>query len=92
MTTKGPAQLALAELRTELTKLVDCHGRYALAAEKLIATGGAVGGVSGPRTVANPQHLMLQQTLEKENRLFTMISNIMKTKHDTAKTVIDNLR
>jgi hypothetical protein len=40
----------------------------------------------------NLQYLQLQQNMQQENRQFTMMSNIMKTKHDTAKAVINNVR
>jgi hypothetical protein len=38
------------------------------------------------------QYLQLQQKMQNENRSFTLISNIMKTKHDTAKNSINNIR
>jgi hypothetical protein len=40
----------------------------------------------------NIQYLMLQQDMQTENRQFTLVSNIMKTKHDTAKNAINNVR
>jgi len=40
----------------------------------------------------NLQYLGLQQQMQDENRRFTLISNIMKTKHDTAKNAISNIR
>ncbi len=40
----------------------------------------------------NMQYLGLQQQMQDESRRFTMLSNIMKTKHDTAKNSISNLR
>ena len=40
----------------------------------------------------NLQHLGLQQQMQNENRMFTMVSNVMKNKHDTAKNAISNLR
>ncbi len=40
----------------------------------------------------NMQYLGLQQQMQDENRRFTLISNIMKTKHDTAKNAINNIR
>jgi len=40
----------------------------------------------------NLQFLQLQSAMQNENRQFTMISNIMKTKHDTAKNAISNIR
>ncbi len=40
----------------------------------------------------NLQYLSLQQKMQGENRQFTALSNIMKTKHDTAKNAISNVR
>jgi hypothetical protein len=40
----------------------------------------------------NMQYLMLQQKMQDESRRFTLLSNIMKTKHDTAKNSISNVR
>ncbi len=38
------------------------------------------------------QYLQLQQDMQAENRQFTLVSNIMKVKHDTAKSAINNVR
>lgn len=40
----------------------------------------------------NLQYLGLQQQMQDENRRFTLVSNIMKNKHDTAKNSINNIR
>ncbi len=40
----------------------------------------------------NLQYLMLQQHMQDESRRFSLLSNIMKEKHDTAKNSIGNLR
>jgi hypothetical protein len=40
----------------------------------------------------NLQYLMLQNKISHENRQFTLVSNIMKNKHDTAKNSINNVR
>ncbi|MEM6994666.1 MAG: hypothetical protein AAF721_29395 [Myxococcota bacterium] len=40
----------------------------------------------------NLQHLQLQQDMQAQNRQFTLVSNIMKTRHDTAKNAISNIR
>jgi hypothetical protein len=40
----------------------------------------------------NLQYLMLQNKISQENRQFSMLSNIMKNKHDTAKNSINNIR
>ena len=38
------------------------------------------------------QYLQLQQKMQSENRRYTMLSNIMKSRHDTAKNAINNIR
>ena len=38
------------------------------------------------------EYLILQKKISQDNRQFTMISNIMKTKHDTARSAINNIR
>ena len=40
----------------------------------------------------NLQYLALQENMQNESRQFSLLSNIMKTKHDTAKNSISNLR
>ena len=40
----------------------------------------------------NLQYLQLQEKMQSENRSFSTISNVMKTKHDTAKASINNVR
>ena len=40
----------------------------------------------------NLQYLQLQSQLQRENKSYTAISNIMKTKHDTVKNSISNVR
>jgi hypothetical protein len=40
----------------------------------------------------NMQYLALQEKMQADNRQFSTLSNIMKTKHDTAKNAINNVR
>lgn len=40
----------------------------------------------------NLQYLQLQNQMQNENRSYTAVSNIMKTKHDTVKNSISNIR
>jgi hypothetical protein len=40
----------------------------------------------------NLQYLQLQNQMQNENRSYTCMSNIMKTKHDTCKNSISNVR
>lgn len=39
----------------------------------------------------NLQYLQLQSQMQNENRSYTAVSNIMKTKHDTVKNSISNI-
>ncbi|MFX0211763.1 MAG: hypothetical protein ACFFDT_37650, partial [Candidatus Hodarchaeota archaeon] len=50
-----------------------------------------VAALSELSTMYSLQYLALQNKISHENRQFTMISNIMKTKHDTAKTSVNNI-
>ena len=40
----------------------------------------------------NLQYLQLQSQMQNESRQYTAVSNIMKTKHDTVKNSISNIR
>ena len=40
----------------------------------------------------NLQYLKIQQSMQEQNRQFTLVSNIMKVKHDTAQSAINNVR
>jgi uncharacterized phage infection (PIP) family protein YhgE len=40
----------------------------------------------------NLQYLQLQQQMQQENRQYTEISNIMKSRHDTVKSAIGNIK
>jgi hypothetical protein len=40
----------------------------------------------------NLQYLQLQNQMQNESRSYTAVSNIMKTKHDTVKNSISNIR
>jgi type I site-specific restriction endonuclease len=51
------------------------------------------GGADAEAQMAfNLQYLQLQSQMQHENRSYTAISNIMKTKHDTVKNSISNVR
>jgi hypothetical protein len=38
------------------------------------------------------QYLALQSKVQQESRRYTTLSNVLKTKHDTAKNSISNMR
>jgi hypothetical protein len=64
-------------------------------------TSGAVGGeddvLAATRALKqeartfNLQYLQLQEGMQRESREFTALSNVMKVKHDSAKSAINNI-
>jgi hypothetical protein len=55
----------------------------------LMEASGSVGEMQPP---LNLQYLTLQNKISQENRQYSMVSNVMKVKHDTAKSAINNIR
>ncbi len=47
---------------------------------------------SGADMSYNLQYLQLQNQMQNENRQYTVVSNIMKNKHDTVANTIGNIR
>jgi hypothetical protein len=39
----------------------------------------------------NLQYIRLQESMQRESREFTALSNVMRVKHDSAKAAIDNI-
>jgi len=75
-------------------------GRTTPASSGTQSTGGgssqgqlmdATQGMQEMQMSFNMQYLQLQNTMQNDNRQFTMVSNIMKTKGDTAKNTISNI-
>jgi len=51
----------------------------------------ATQGMQESQMSFNMQYLQLQNSMQNDNRQFSMVSNIMKTKHDTVKNTISNI-
>jgi hypothetical protein len=66
----------------EVQRIKAACGQPAACAAKLEAANQQLG----------LQYLRLQNTLERENRSFTIVAAVMKATHDTAKNTINNLR
>ncbi|MGA7990786.1 MAG: hypothetical protein WCC53_05085 [Thermoanaerobaculia bacterium] len=92
--------------RQAAEKLSDLYAKLsAKAAEvgRIAQAAGAGGGAQSQLLEAtkqmqetqmsfNLQYLQLQSQMQNENRSYTAVSNIMKTKHDTVKNSISNVR
>jgi hypothetical protein len=68
--------------------------------EALVAVGNAALAQAKAKSKSFPeqyqlftaQYIALQQELQKETQQLTAVSNVLKTRHDTAKNTISNLR
>ena len=102
------AWTAVAEMeqaaRTPAEKRFAAHNRQLVAtAQRLIdersAARARATAAGSPRVTLdqvqmsfNMQYLQLQAQMQHENRLYSAVSAIMKTKHDTVKNAISNIR
>jgi hypothetical protein len=57
----------------------------------LLATGGSYVDTLTAGTLDSEGLLRLQLEMQQENRAFTTVSNVMKVRHDTAKSAIQNI-
>jgi hypothetical protein len=102
------AQTAGSATGSNATGLVGGSGVTAnISSNALGGAGGAAtvpGGATGTDMMSqmrsfqemnmsfNMQYLALQEKMQADNRQFSTLSNVMKTKHDTAKNAINNVR
>jgi cell shape-determining protein MreC len=100
---KMDALRLLEELRADLEKVIQLHNSYVQT-----ATGGANsvsggGSINQKQLMAtkrmqetnqssNLQYLQLQQKMQSVNRQITLLSNLMKTKHNMAMNMIRSMR
>jgi hypothetical protein len=71
------------------TLLAECGASIAESQAKLF---DAIQQMQESQMSFNLQYLRLQNQMQNASREYTLISNIMKTKHDTVKNSISNLR
>jgi hypothetical protein len=60
-----------------------------------LGAGGAARSLEqalGSQADSQMQYLELQQRIQDENRRYTTLSNVLKARHETAKTAIGNIR
>jgi hypothetical protein len=85
----------------EIIKMA-ANGLRGLSSDAPAGLGG-LGGARGEKLeqmwqmqqdnqIFNLQYLHLQQSLQADNRHFSTMSNLLKARHDTAKTAINNMR
>ena len=82
--------LMAAALRTVNATVPGLSAREARAlAEYVLAD---IAAMQETQMSFNLQYLQLQSQMQNESRSYTAVSNIMKTKHDTVKNAISNIR
>jgi hypothetical protein len=82
----------LADKAGEVAKLAAAAGKAKPGGDAAKSLFQAAQEMQEMQQSFNLQYLMLQNKISHENRQFSMVSNIMKNKHDTAKNSIDNIR
>jgi hypothetical protein len=53
---------------------------------------GSAGSGLGQQAAELGQMLQVQMAVQRENQVFTTVSNVLKTRHDTIKNTISNVR
>lgn len=76
----------------EVAKLADTANKLGRKGKALDALFEAINQMQEMQMSFNLQYLYLQSQMQHENRSFTMIANIMKTKHETVKNSLPNVR
>lgn len=89
----------IAKLLADLDAAIQSHNKRMTALLGQLNRGGgqaqllnATKQMQETQTSFNLQYLKLQSQMQHENRSYTAVSNIMKTKHDTVKNSISNVR
>jgi uncharacterized protein YcgI (DUF1989 family) len=93
------SQARSARLEEQLIQRVSAFGQAVADYLALVAGGSgqqqlldATKQMQETQMSFNLQYLQLQSQMQHENRSYTMVSNIMKTKHDAVKNSISNVR
>jgi hypothetical protein len=80
----------ISRLHEELT--IKLQGLSQTAVQSVGALLNATQVLQETQMSFNLQYLELQSQMQNDNRQYTAVSNIMKTKHDTVKNTISNIR
>ena len=87
----GSAAQIVGQIIPELT-LVEAGslGEYSLAG--IASDTSLAPTLVGVQAAFNQQLLQVQMSMQRENQVFTSVSNVLKTRHDTVKNSIGNIR
>ena len=83
-TRQGAGELLAGGIITQANDLTRAAG--------ITAKMSTMPGMGGMSMSFNLQYLQLQQQMQHESRCVTLLSSIMRIKHDTAKNAINNIR
>jgi len=100
------AEAAHVQMLAQADKLAALHARLGEAIGKRSAgieevltrlgnEGSLAAGVAKLRALEktdNAAMIKLQMAMQRENQVFTTVSNVLKTRHDTIKNAISNIR
>ena len=89
---QGRLRKASSELERLFVQQGALIGEVAKAGDSRADLSRAIKNMQETQMSFNLQYLQLQSQMQHENRSYTAVSNIMKTKHDTVKNSISNIR
>ena len=99
-----PRRQGLVEVAGRVAEAAGPVGMIAQGVRALSGTAGASGpdprgeqidemwAMQQESQLFNLEYLALQDAMQSENRRFTTLSNLLKARHDTAKSAISNIR
>lgn len=67
-------------------------GATQAALNSSIGAGGDVGGMIGQMRAEADRSMMMQMQMQNESREYNTLSNVLKVRHDSAKSAINNIR
>jgi uncharacterized protein YukE len=85
---------SMKKIESLCQKIEDAASKRSAAIEDILRSGQSIQSAKlrALDTAFNTQYLKIQMHMQRENQIFTSVSNVLKTRHDTAKNSIGNIR
>jgi len=94
----GPGTVAVPTASSSSAPVLSGGSSGSTSVAGTLAGTGSSGGIDANTAMLqqmqdnNQQFLMLQNNMQQENQKFSTLSNVLKTRHETAKNSISNIR
>lgn len=87
-----PVAKLLDQMREDQKRLEQSHDKLMALFESLCSEARRMSASAAGAGQSNLKLMELQRAMQRENLVFTSVSNVLKTRHDTAKNSISNIR